>query len=773
MELRHVPVAAASAAADASFGTVARPGSPGGARQAPPARRGRQQDRRRRPGRRLRPDRRRRPESRPQRDAGLAADLQPDREEAGHPVLPVPPTDAEKYSYVRRHTWVLTLCAALSFPPLVYSQVRMVIELALVPALRAVRAVRRLELPALAARGRHEPRLRPGRAQADRGRLAAAVVPVGRRVPAGVRRAGRGAPQRLDPRRRVARHQYPGRRHAVRPRRLGQPELKAMARRFGFAYADPPGPGLVQEVGQPASTGSTSPTATTSCCSTPTSRRGPTCSTRRCPTSTLFPDVGIVQTPQFFHVVDEQTWVERGAGRDPGAVLPVHPDRSGPQGRRDLRRAAARSTGGRRSSQNGGMSLARALGGPAHRLRPVPAGLAAALPADRAVDRELPGQRDGVHQPAVPLVLRHDEPAGQAGSSGRPSCRCTAGSATWPGWPATSTPRVFTFVAPAAGDRHAGCSPPAFLLLKNLIFFAPMLFYAGVIYPMWHRSPYRLEAWSVRVLSGWAHMFALWDMMQRQAARLAALGQRRDQGRTAAAGSGSALDRLVARHGGGVDRAGGVADDDDGPLQLLPHLRARRVPARRGRAHPASAAKPGPAREAGQPRRRRSRPSPPRRWRVALLARLAVIAPHRRASPAPGERPPRRAAPAAARAAASPPELPPARLGAALTPPDGKFFGIEAHGSPDSLAPVTEVAAPGRPQTEPARAVRRPGARSFDAGRGRAGAVYGALYYMAWEPFGTTAASIADGESDGYITSVRQVRWPRSTGRSRSASGTR
>ena len=42
------------------------------------------------------------------------------------PVLPTPPLDSEKYSYVRRHIWVLTLCMALSFPPLVYSQVRMV-----------------------------------------------------------------------------------------------------------------------------------------------------------------------------------------------------------------------------------------------------------------------------------------------------------------------------------------------------------------------------------------------------------------------------------------------------------------------------------------------------------------------------------------------------------------------------------------------------------------------------------------------------------------------
>jgi cellulose synthase (UDP-forming) len=53
---------------------------------------------------------------------------------------------------------------------------------------------------------------------------------------------------------------------------------------------------------------------------------------------------------------------------------------------------------------------------------------------------------------------------------------------------------------------------PDFLLLKNAVFIVPVLFYAGVIYPMWHRSPYRLEAWSVRVLSSWAHVFALWDM---------------------------------------------------------------------------------------------------------------------------------------------------------------------------------------------------------------------------------------------------------------------
>src|SRR5580658_9546382 len=45
---------------------------------------------------------------------------------APEPVLPDPPLDSEKYSYVRRHTWVLTLFSMLSFPPLVYSQVELV-----------------------------------------------------------------------------------------------------------------------------------------------------------------------------------------------------------------------------------------------------------------------------------------------------------------------------------------------------------------------------------------------------------------------------------------------------------------------------------------------------------------------------------------------------------------------------------------------------------------------------------------------------------------------
>ena len=44
------------------------------------------------------------------------------------PVLPDPPDDREKYSYIRRHTWVLTVCSLASFPLLLFSQVRLITQ---------------------------------------------------------------------------------------------------------------------------------------------------------------------------------------------------------------------------------------------------------------------------------------------------------------------------------------------------------------------------------------------------------------------------------------------------------------------------------------------------------------------------------------------------------------------------------------------------------------------------------------------------------------------
>ena len=105
-----------------------------------------------------------------------------------------------------------------------------------------------------------------------------------------------------------------------------------------------------------------------------------------------------------------------------------------------------------------------------------------------------------------------------------------------------------------------------------------------------------------------------------------------------------------------------------------------------------------------------------------------------------------------------------------LDPTGGKFFGVEAQGAP-SLAPVASFAA---------SIGKRPDLigqylawnSSFDAKAVSAAWSYGALYYLAWEPYGTTVQAIADGQSDAYITRFA-ARCGRSTCRSRSASAMR
>jgi hypothetical protein len=85
-----------------------------------------------------------------------------------------------------------------------------------------------------------------------------------------------------------------------------------------------------------------------------------------------------------------------------------------------------------------------------------------------------------------------------------------------------------------------------------------------------------------------------------------------------------------------------------------------------------------------------------------------------------------------------------------LDPTGAKFFGVEAQGAP-ALAPVTNFAT---------SVGKRPDIigqylawdSSFDSHAVTTAWSYGALYYIAWEPYDTTAAAIADGQSDAYIT---------------------
>jgi cellulose synthase (UDP-forming) len=55
---------------------------------------------------------------------------------------------------------------------------------------------------------------------------------------------------------------------------------------------------------------------------------------------------------------------------------------------------------------------------------------------------------------------------------------------------------------------------PGLMRLENMVFIIPVLLYSAIIFPMWHHVPYRLEAYSVKLISGWAHVFAYWDAIR-------------------------------------------------------------------------------------------------------------------------------------------------------------------------------------------------------------------------------------------------------------------
>jgi cellulose synthase (UDP-forming) len=74
---------------------------------------------------------------------------------------------------------------------------------------------------------------------------------------------------------------------------------------------------------------------------------------------------------------------------------------------------------------------------------------------------------------------------------------------------------LFTFVGPLIPITLLLAMPWA-LRFENMKLIIPSLIYTALIFPMWHRCPYRLEAWAIRMMYGWAHAFAIWDSLRRR-----------------------------------------------------------------------------------------------------------------------------------------------------------------------------------------------------------------------------------------------------------------
>jgi cellulose synthase (UDP-forming) len=428
-----------------------------------------------------------------------------------NPVLPVPPTNAEKYTYVRRYVWLLTLCAAVSIPPLVYGQVRMVLNSpwfwVYVPfALFGVLCF----LLSVTADG-----LSRGFDLAEHKRIVAGWMPlwypsvdVFLPVCGEPLEVLRNAWTNVA----VLRSSYRGQ---VTPYVLddsASPQIKEMARRFGFAYATRPNRGWFKKSGNLLYGFSISESDYILLLDADFAPR-PDLLDETLPYLDMYPNVGIVQTPQFFHVLDEQTWVERGAGA--GQELFYRSIQTA-RSNRDAAVCVGSCAVYRRKAleENRGMSLAehsedlhtgfdlRRLGW-AMRYIPI------ALSTGNCPDNILAFLNQQYRWCSGTMSLLGNKKFWQTKLPLRTRLCYLSGFLYY-----IST-AMFAFIIPLLSIALLAFDPKI-LQLKNLIFFAPILIYSGVIYPMWHRVPYRLEAWSVREISAWAHIFALCDIMRGQ-----------------------------------------------------------------------------------------------------------------------------------------------------------------------------------------------------------------------------------------------------------------
>jgi cellulose synthase (UDP-forming) len=221
------------------------------------------------------------------------------------------------------------------------------------------------------------------------------------------------------------------------------------------------------------------------------------------------PDVGIVQTPQFFRTTPEQSWVERA-----GATIQEVFYRS-IQVARD-RYGAAICVG------TCAVYRRKAL---------EPHGGPALIAYAEDVHTGLDIHKDGYRLVYIPVNLATGMCPDNVHAFVHQQCRWATGnmftvilSRLWT-VPMTVRARlshisgffyylssaIAVFTLPAAPVILLAFSPKS-IKISNLLLFGPSLFTGMVMYPLWHRSDYRLrEILPLTLIRGWAHVLAIWD----------------------------------------------------------------------------------------------------------------------------------------------------------------------------------------------------------------------------------------------------------------------
>lgn len=74
---------------------------------------------------------------------------------------------------------------------------------------------------------------------------------------------------------------------------------------------------------------------------------------------------------------------------------------------------------------------------------------------------------------------------------------------------------LYTMVIPAVVVTLLAFYPSSFRIV-NYIVLLPAMFFILVVYPLWHRSPYGPSAWSAKIVCQWSYIFAIWDFLFEQ-----------------------------------------------------------------------------------------------------------------------------------------------------------------------------------------------------------------------------------------------------------------
>ena len=222
--------------------------------------------------------------------------------------------------------------------------------------------------------------------------------------------------------------------------------------------------------------------------------------------------IGIVQSPQFFRILDSQSWIERGAGAVQELFYrSVQVSRQSNDGAICVgscavyRRAALESNGGTTLIEHSedvhtGFDL-RGLGWD---LRYVPIALSTGVCPDNA--GAFFNQQYRWCSGSMSLLTSRKFWKAKLRSASR-LCYIS-------GFCYYIHTALFTFAAPLIPIVLLLFMPDR-LQINNMELIIPSLVYTTLIFPMWHRNPYRLEAWAARMMYGWAHVFAIWDILRR------------------------------------------------------------------------------------------------------------------------------------------------------------------------------------------------------------------------------------------------------------------